>query len=478
MVGGEKHTTLFSLSEIKRVVEVLSIVNNNPDVEIDFVAIDSREVKKNSLFVPLPGLKTDGHNFLIEAVENGASVVFIASKWLNKIAGSLSSVLARYGSVGVVVNDPLKAMQALAHFYLERWKKAYKIGITGSNGKTTTKEMIASILSVSNKVAYNEKNFNSVIGLPLSIFAIKEPPNYIVFEMATNHPGEMAVLADLFQPDSALVTNIGRAHIGNFGSRDAIAREKKDIFKNFDGDNLAFIFEEDEYFGFLSERVNARIVSFGEKSTPGYVGCEDLGLDGYVIYWEGLQIRIPFIGKHNVLNALAAISIAVELGVNRDDVKVGLERMKPLFGRSEVLRGNYTFLVDCYNANPDSMNHALQAFQNIKWDGKKIAVLGDMFELGNFSGEEHYRVAVNAINSKVDAVIFFGEEFLLTKERFETGKRELNPEKVKKILWVRDFNELVRNIRDIAFEGDLILLKGSRGVELERVIPAIEKNVA
>ncbi len=476
MVGGEKHKNLFTISDVTKVLNVISVINGIDKVGISSVVIDSREVCKGSLFVPLPGLKTDGHNFLLDAIKRGVSAVFVASSWIDRIDFSLSEVLTKYGVVALVVNDPLKAMQDLARFYLERWYGARKVGITGSNGKTTTKEMVASILSVSNKVFYNEKNFNSIIGLPLSVFRIVKHPDYIVFEMATNQPGEMAMLADIFKPDIGLITNVGRAHVGNFGSKRAIAEEKRNIFKDFNESNLAFVFEGASYFDLLIEGIEAKIIRFGEKSTRGYEGCEDLGLDGYTIYWEGLQIRIPFIGKHNVINALAAITVAMELGIDKWDIKVGLERIKPLFGRSEIVRGDYVFLVDCYNANPDSMERAIESFRKIKWKGKKIAVLGDMYELGDFSHEEHYKVAVNALKAGFDFVVFFGEEFLQVKDYFNS--KDLSEMGAKKVLWVKNFDVLVRDIKGVISKGDLILLKASRGVELERIIPAIEKNVA
>ncbi len=477
MMGGEERKKLFSLSDMVEILNPISIVNRGARGEIDSVVIDSREVKRGSLFVPLPGLNTNGHNFLLDAVRGGASAVLIGSDWIDDVVVPLSETLGKYGSVGIVVEDPLRAMQNLARFHLRRCEGVYRVGITGSNGKTTTKEMIASILSISNRVSYNEKNFNSVIGLPLSVFKIKEHSDYIVFEMATNHLGEMAVLADLFEPQAALITNIGTAHIGNFGSREAIAREKRDIFKNFNGNNnLAFVFEEDDYFDFLTDGLKARIVPFGEGSTAGYEGSEDLGLDGYTIYWEGLQIHIPFVGRHNLMNALAAITVTGALGVDKSDVKMGLERVKPLFGRSEVVRGNCTFIVDCYNANPDSMKRSVESFESIKWPSRKVAVLGEMYELGDFSHEEHYRVALDTIRSKLDIVIFLGEEFMEIKGRFDN--RELENRKAGKVVWIRNFDELVKSIRGIVRDGDLILLKASRGVELERIIPAIEKNVA
>ncbi len=477
-MGGASQKILFTLNDIEGNVSTLSVLNGRDGVEIGSVEIDSRNVKPKALFVPLPGLKTDGHNFIESSVKAGASVVMISEEWFKKKKEELLSQLERYGAVGVIVKDPLKAMQELSFWYLGKARKASRIGITGSNGKTTTKEMLASILSVSNSVSYNEKNFNSVIGLPLSVFKIDKNASYLVFEMATNHPGEMEVLSDLFFPDYALITNIGTAHIGNFGTREAIAKEKKQIFKNFDGHNYGFIYERDNFFNFLSRDVEGQIIPFGESSTRGYSGCKDLGLDGYTIYWEGLQIFLPLLGRHNVLNALAAISVSRELGIDFKDVKIGLEKMKPLFGRAEVIRDDYTFVVDCYNANPDSMREIVNVISGIQWKGKKIAVLGSMYELGEFSKGEHASVVLDVLSNDFDVFIFFGKEFCEVREKVEaeiaSGVKDTVGKKI--LIWTDKFNELIKGVKRVASTGDLVLLKASRGVELERLIPALQKT--
>jgi UDP-N-acetylmuramoyl-tripeptide--D-alanyl-D-alanine ligase len=290
--------------------------------------------------------------------------------------------------------------------------------------------------------------------------------------MGVNHPGEMDILADIVQPQYGLITNIGTAHIEFFGSAANIAAEKKKIFKNFTGKETGFLYEGDEFYQFLSEDVRGQIVPFGPKATEGYGGSCDLGLDGMSINWEGLQIHFPLFGRHNVLNALGAMTLSRKIGAHREAVKKGLEGVKPIFARSQVIRGRVTVIEDCYNANPDSMTTVLRFFDTLPWDGRKIAVLGNMLELGSESRDAHSGIARLALKISVEKCFFFGEQWEEVKSVFHRCISE------DRCFWTQDFDTLLQAVIAAVQPGDLVVLKGSRGAELERLVDPLLKAAA
>jgi len=434
------------------------------------VCIDSRAVREGSLFVALPGERTDGHNFLRAAVEAGATALLVAAgQWEGRKA-AVEDLAAERGTAVFSVPDTLAGLQALARFHMGRFQRLKRIGITGSNGKTTTKEILGAIVSRMGRAAVNEGNLNSDSGLPLAAFRVDGSHEFAVFEMGMNRQGEMDGLADIVRPDLALITNIGTAHVGILGSREAIAREKKAIFKHFDGRQTGFLGEEEAFSGMLSEGVNGRFVRFGPRTTRGFGGSESLGLDGTAVNWEGLRIRFPLFGRHNLWNALAAIQVAVELGAPTDCVRAGLESVRPLFGRSQIVRGRFTVIWDCYNANPDSMAEALGFLNELSWPGRKVAVLGSMRELGSRSEAAHEAVGGLAESSGLDRVFLFGEEMEAARRRME--------DRSGRISWTADMEELRRGLEAFLRDGDLVFVKGSRGLALENLAPTLPPAAA
>ncbi len=438
------------------------------------VAIDSRVAGEGCLFVALPGERTDGHEFLRQAASAGAAALLVASAQAEHREAELGAISERYGADLVIVPDTLAALQDLARFHMKRLAgaqglpSATRIGVTGSNGKTTTKEIIGTILSRAAPTAVNEGNLNSEIGLPLACFAVQAVHRYAVFEMAMNRRGEMDVLSDIVRPDFALITNIGSAHIGLLGSRREIAKEKRRIFAHFDGRQTAFLPEDEEYFPFLSEGVRGRIVRYGPSSTPGYTGSESQGLDGTIIHWEGSRIRFPLFGPHNLANALGAISVARELGVPNAEISDGLQAVSPLFGRSQTISGPVTVVVDCYNANPDSMGRAVSFIEELPWGGRKIAVLGAMRELGAETAAAHRALGESLRDTSFHAV------FLIGSEMEHAWAALTGSSAASRCRWVSEIEALGSQLEALVCDGDLVLLKGSRGLELEKLLPQIQ----
>ena len=434
-----------------------------PSAGLSSVVVDSRLARGGCLFIALGGERTDGHEYLSQAVDAGAACLLISEAQAARRKGELARLAARSGARAVAAADTLAALQELARFHMRRLPPITRIGVTGSNGKTTTKEIIGALLSREAPTAVNEGNLNSEIGLPLACFSVTASHRFAVFEMGMNRAGEMDILADIVCPDLALVTNVGTAHIGLLGSREAIAREKAKIFSRFDGRQTGFLNEEEPFFALLAEGTRGRIVRFGPRSTKGFEGSESLGLDGTLIRWEGSRIRFPLFGPHNLANALGAISVARELAISSAAIREGLESVVPLFGRSQILRGSVTVLVDCYNANPDSMASAIGFVDGLPWNGRKLAVLGAMRELGVEAGQAHGALVRLAAGAGFDAVFLLGEEM-------EEAAREQAADSVR---WFADAESLGEALARGVREGDLVLVKGSRGMELERVLPRI-----
>jgi len=456
---------LFSTEELAVITR--GVIRQGSRRPVSSAAVDSRQVTADALFIPLPGEHFDGHQFLSEALKRGASALLIADRVWPPEGEELVRQARKRGAALITVPDPLRALQDLAGNHMQSMTDLTSIAVTGSSGKTTTKEILGSILKQEAPAIINEGNLNSEIGLPLSVLRIKEEHKYAVLEIGINHAGEMAVLADIVRPEAALITNIGRAHIGLLGSLEKIALEKKEIFKFFDNRQLAFLFEDEPFFEYLSSNVRGRIIPFGPRSTPGFEGSKDLGLAGSIIYWEGLQIHFPLFGTYNLLNALSSISVSVELGINKRKIKLGLEEVRPIFGRSQIIRGAVTIIHDCYNANPDSIGGLLGFVRKLSWQGRKVMVLGSMLELGQESGQAHRQMGREAGLSGLDALIFFGAE---TETAYSAA---LKAGFSGFLSWTADFEKLIHKLQGYLREGDLLVLKASRAVELEKLIPLV-----
>jgi len=408
---------VFTLGEILKVVKGSRVAGRGR--KISGVSTDSRTVKRRELFIPLVGEKFDGRKFIPAALKKGAFVL--------------------------EVKDGLKALQDLAAYHRSKFDIPV-IGVTGSAGKTTTKDMIARVLSEKYPTLKNEANFNNEIGVPLTLLKLAGKHRAAVIEMGMQGRGEIELLARLARPTIAVVTNIGEAHLEFLKSKKNIAKAKAEIFSFLKKGDWAVINQDDEYYEHLKSKVKnqkLKIMTFGiiEKAD---VTPEAL---------NGIELPIP--GEHNIYNALAAVAVARVLRLNRRQIKRGLEKFRPSNNRMEVVncRNGIKIINDTYNANPQAMTAALKTLAAL--EGRKVAVLGDMLELGRSARPAHRRLIKLAHELKIDRVFTFGRLWPRLS-RPETNKKNLI-KKLKKFIRPRD----------------IILCKGSRGTRMEEVVGAL-----
>ncbi|MDR1430485.1 MAG: UDP-N-acetylmuramoyl-tripeptide--D-alanyl-D-alanine ligase, partial [Spirochaetaceae bacterium] len=457
-----------------------------------------RTVEKGALFAALRGSAADGHNYVAQAFEKGAAAALVCRSALENNEYGLK--LCRGRGALIAVDDTLRALQDAACIYLSRFPSLLKIGITGSSGKTTTKEIAGAIIGREKKVVMNPGNLNSETGLPLAAFTVRAHHEVGVFEMGMNRRGEIAELAGVLKPHIALITNIGTAHIGILGTKEAIAQEKKEIFSRFTGTETALIPAASEFAAFLGKGVNGKVIYYGPEKGAPVEAARDLGLLGTELIWEGKPVRFGLPGRYNLDNALAASALALEVPVSGEAVRLGLESVKPLSGRSEICPGPVTVIKDCYNANPEAVLEALAFADSLSWEGRKIYVIGSMFELGAYSASAHRAVGEALADSDADLVFLFGRETLSALDcrdddcpghraspcqdtpcqdaprqdaPRQSAPRQGAPRKSKKArewFYTDDMEELSEKLRSVLRPGDLVLLKGSRGTALERLM--------
>jgi UDP-N-acetylmuramoyl-tripeptide--D-alanyl-D-alanine ligase len=440
------------------------------------VCIDSREVQAGALFVALAGEETDGHRFVKQAFSRGAAGAIVEKA---KCASfELDQTAEESGAVLLETEGSLRALQDLAGAYLEKFPALLRVGISGSSGKTTTKELVAAMTACEKSGLSNRGNLNSETGLPLSVFRVRTEHEVGIFELGMNRQGEIAELAAVLKPQFALVTNIGSAHIGCIGSKEGIAREKKALFSQFTGSETALIPEEDAFAGVLAENVNGNIRYFGEKiekRAGKLVKIVDRGLSGWELIWEEGSARCALPGRHNLQNALAACALGREIGCSERAIRHGLESAKPLFGRSEIFtlseggggKEKTTLIRDCYNANPESMAAALDFCDAVSWAGRRVYVIGAMLELGGDAERAHAELGERLAASAACAVYLFGKETETTYEVLQ--KSNLREKNWGKNFQTNDIEALKACVKKNMQAGDMILLKGSRGCALERV---------
>lgn len=425
------------------------------------VSIDSRTIKEGELFVALKGDRFDGHDFVLDAISKGASGAMISRD--------------REGMVGVPdrgflisVDDTVKGLQRLASSWRTRFEIPV-IGITGSVGKTTTKEMVAKVLSTRGPVLANMRSFNNQIGLPLEILKLSEEHWAAVLEMGTNSPGEIATLCGIASPKIGVITSIGKAHTEGLGDIEGIKREKGALLESLPEDGLAILNSDDPNVLDLSKRTRARVVTYGMGSDAAIraADMEEIWGKGIRIHMEdGAIFEIPLWGKHNGYNALAAVAVGRSLGIQDQEIASSLSLLSPAPMRMELKEeGGVIVIDDSYNANPLSMRAAIMALASTP-AMRRIAVLGDMLELGRISEEEHRDLGSFVAEAGVDILLAVGDmSDLVVEGALRAGKILAIPFGTPE--------EASHFLAQEILPGDAVLVKGSRKVGMEKVVESL-----
>ncbi|UQS87056.1 UDP-N-acetylmuramoyl-tripeptide--D-alanyl-D-alanine ligase [Nicoliella spurrieriana] len=448
------------IAEIAKAVSAENDVTGYQDVELTSVAFDSRHLKPGALFVPLVG-NQDGHRFIDSAIQNGAQATF----WQRGHANQPTNFPV------IVVADPLKALQDLSRYYLNKINPKV-VAITGSNGKTTTKDMVASVLGTQFNVTKTHANFNNEIGVPVTILDMGANTEVLVVEMGMDRPGQLDFLSRLVQPDVAIITMIGEAHIEFFGTRSKIADAKVEILNGLKADGT-FIYDGDEPL--LSQR--AAMVDF-DQLTFGRNGVNDIypteihdqpAQTSFVTNkWKDFTFTIPMIGEYNVNNALAAVLTGALFHLRPESIRHGLNEVHLTANRTEWLTGNQgeAILSDVYNSNPTAAKEVLHAFAETKTTGKRIAVLGDMLELGVQSKAMHESLA-ESLNPALTADIFLiGTDILALRDKLAAKY----PASALHYYTKDQLEQLTNDLQKEIQHDDMVLLKASHGIHLETVL--------
>ena len=424
------------------------------DIFFSGLSIDSRTIRQGELFLALKGDRFDGHDFVQDALKTGAGAIISRGRRVSVAAGKST----------ILVDDTLFALHSIAHSIRKQFGGSV-IGVVGSNGKTTTKELIASVLGVNLNVLKTSGNFNNHIGMPLSITKVQDNTGVMVLEMGTNKPGDIKELCAIGLPETGVITNIGQEHLEGFGSLTAVRDSELELLSYV----RKLVINADDTFLMegIEDSFKGRRITFGIDAKDADIRAEGIELadraarfilrtgSGSIVIESGLA------GRFNVYNSLAAAAAAYAMGFTLDDIKKGLESFDGLPMRSEVLvRGNVTYINDAYNANPSSMEESVKELVRRAKEGherkRAIAVLGDMLELGTYGTDAHIKLGRWLSGLPVDILIGVGPLMSLTVGEFQ-----------KKGITAGNAKDAARELEKLVGEGDLVLIKGSRGMRME-----------
>lgn len=438
--------------------EVLAATGGSPgaksDVKFSGVSTDTRTIKPGNIFIALAGEKFDGHDYVDAAIEKGATAIVVSR-----------SVQVPAGIAAITVNDTKRALQDLARFHRKRFMIPV-IGITGSNGKTTTKDMTASVLAARFNTLKTEANFNNEIGLPQTLLRLDAGHQAAVVEMGMRGKGEISELASIALPTLGVVTTVGETHIELLGSVENIAAAKAELVEAIQAGGTVILNGDNQYVREMAAKTQAKAVFFGMQNadiSAGNILTTDKGITFDCHCGEQcFRVDLATFGRHNVYNALAAIAVGYELGLTPDEIRRGIAAFKPDAMRLHVETiGHFRVINDSYNASPLSMAASIDALREIA-AGRTVAVLGDMLELGEFAVEAHRKIGEKLIEKEINIVVTVGE---LAGEIAQIAAAA-----GRKAFACDDHDAARKVLLQILQPGDTVLLKGSRGMKMEKLL--------
>ncbi|HEV8243906.1 MAG TPA: UDP-N-acetylmuramoyl-tripeptide--D-alanyl-D-alanine ligase [Nitrospirales bacterium] len=456
---------LFTSADITLITQG-GLVQGSPRAAIRRVWTDSRTVRRGDLFVALAGERFDGHQFVPEALKKGAAGALVRRGY--KLPGA---------ALLIEVDEPLRAFQELARAHRRRFDIPV-VAVSGSNGKTTTKDMIGVILAARFATLKTEGNLNNHIGVPQTLLRLTAHHEVAVIEMGISGSGEMTRLCEIAAPTHGVLTNIGPTHLETLGDLRAVARAKGEMLDALPAGGTAVLNADDVFFDELSARTRGHVRSFGfseradvralhvELRGPSETALR-VGVRGRT---RPFSVTLRVAGAHNVSNALAAVATGISLGIGEGAIREGLACYRPAAMRSEVCRWRgVTVLKDCYNANPASMRAAIRWLAEVKETGRTIAVLGDMLELGQEAKPAHHDVGMELARHRIDYLLTVGA---LAAEI--AGGAQAGGIPADRVIIAKDHADLAERLQRILRKGDVVLLKGSRGTTMERVLEALK----
>jgi len=454
--------------------DVLTAINGalllgNPESRITGISTDSRSIKEGELFFALEGGNYNGHKFVGQAVSKGAAGAVISSS-----KDTVYSLL--YGlekCILIEVVDTLKALGDLAKFYRKSLRTDF-IAVTGSNGKTTTKDMIYHVLRNFNNVTRSRKSFNNFIGVPLTIFDTDFTQDFCVVEMGTNAPGEIRRLSEIIFSDFTILTNISCTHIEGLGSIEGVANEKAELIENMAEDGILITNADDDWCNRIANRFDGKVISFGFNKNADIrasnVKRNDTGFDFTVN--DSFPVKLSVLGKHNIYNAMAAMAICNAVGIGMGNICDKFIDFKlPPMRMERQIYGDIVVINDGYNSNPSSMSAALEEFSQLNTPGRKILVCGDMLEMGNYAESVHREIGAKVAKVDIDALWTVG-----SLSRFVAEEAIANGMPEERIRSCETSEEVSSSIASQLKKDDTVLIKGSRGMKLENVVRQIESR--
>jgi UDP-N-acetylmuramoyl-tripeptide--D-alanyl-D-alanine ligase len=452
-----------------------SLIQGGASTLFQGVSTDSRTVAEGDLFIALRGPRFDGHHYALEALGKKAEGVLIEEDKVGDFRwnGNRSKAV-------IAVKDTLSALGDIARDW-RRKQGIPVVALTGSNGKTTTKEMIAACLETAFPVLKTKGNLNNLIGVPLTLLTLTEKERVVVLEMGMNVPGEIRRLTEIAEPDVGLITNIQMVHLEGLGSLERLKEEKGELFRKMRRDGTILVNQDDPRVIDLATHYPGQKITFGMTQAADVMAKEIRlkGVEGtsFTLILEGdaREIHLPLLGRHFVPNALSAVAIACLFGVDVKQIKGALENFKPFPMRMEVvpLQGGTTLINDAYNANPYSTALALETLAEAKGKGRAIAVLGDMLELGSFTKDAHEQIGKKVRELSIDFLLALGEE---ASTVVQSAIRHGFP--MKSARTVENHSEAISLLREMIQDGDWILVKGSRRMAMEKIVEGLAEGRA
>lgn len=430
------------------------LVSGNKDDEINFFSQDSRQMTNGGMYIPLKGERFDGHNFIESAFQIGAQAI-ISEKDVNY-----------EDKIVIKVKDTHQALKDMAS-YLRNHRPVKVVGVTGSVGKTSTRDMVYSVVKQKYKTLKTEGNYNNEIGLPLTILRYHNE-EVLVLEMGMNHLQEMSRLSMIARPDIACITNVGTAHIGELGSRENILKAKLEIIDGMKEGSTLIINQDNDMLQTV-ELPHFNVVRVG-KSKEASIQASHIVLEetksSFEVEYQGKKeiIEVPVQGEHNISNALIAIAVGIELNISLEDIKKGIQEFKLTKNRMDILEKNHKTVIDgTYNASVDSMKSSIDVLANYK--KRKVAILADMLELGDYSQQLHEEVGSYVASKGINILVCVGKEakYIYQKAR----------ESMKDVYYFESNQEVIARLDELLKEDDVILVKGSHSMNLKEVVEKI-----